>query len=162
MINVSQTFKDGVKSQSRKVSVKAIIDITPLNVTYSGVTGSTQSAYSKSAQVYDEIPEMGLHAISHERNRWLFSDSGRTFRSYDYSGMPSQQVGYESRDVFNAAGNGNYYVEMSFQNVSILQACHIYFPNNDIDGFPVNFTVQVKQGNTVLQKEGNYFSYLWN
>lgn len=151
MINVSQTFKDGVTAQSRKVSVRAVIDITPLDVTYTGVTGSTASAYSKSAQVYDENVNLGYRGISYEINRWIIGDSN--FRAYNHSSMSTQEVGYESRQIFNATGTLNSgvtapYVQMNFENVSILQACHIYFPNNQYDGYAVNFTVQIMQGNS--------------
>ena len=40
------------------------------------------------------------------------------------------------------------WVELQFSGVSVLQACSVYFPDNDYDGLPENFTVEVKQGGT--------------
>src|SRR5699024_3016555 len=37
------------------------------------------------------------------------------------------------------------YVEMRFSDVSILQACSVYFPDNEYDGVPENFSVEVRQ-----------------
>ena len=40
------------------------------------------------------------------------------------------------------------WVELQFSGVSVLQACSVYFPGNDYDGLPEDFTVEVKQGGT--------------
>ena len=39
-------------------------------------------------------------------------------------------------------------MELQFSGVSVLQACSVYFPDNDYDGLPEDFTVEVKQGGT--------------
>ena len=40
------------------------------------------------------------------------------------------------------------WVEERFSNLSILQACSVYFPGDDWDGVPDTFTIEVKQGGT--------------
>ena len=40
------------------------------------------------------------------------------------------------------------WVEERFSDLSILQACSVYFPGDDWDGVPDTFTVEVKQGGT--------------
>ena len=39
-------------------------------------------------------------------------------------------------------------MEERFSNLSILQACSVYFPGDDWDGVPDTFTIEVKQGGT--------------
>ena len=60
------------------------------------------------------------------------------------------QVGYIG-DVLSSA-DGNFaaapWVELQFSGVSVLQACSVYFPGDEYDGLPLDFTVEVKQGGT--------------
>lgn len=140
MINVNAAFKEAVTAQSRKIALKAILDITPVNVRYGDVTGSTQSPNSNSAQVYNENITLGTPAITSERNRWLI---GSTFKSYDRLTL-SNQSGYETSERFSNTGqHSGLSVEMSFTGVDVLQAVHLYFPNNQYDGYAVNFTLDI-------------------
>lgn len=147
MINVSAAFKNGMIAQARKVELKAIVDITPVGITYGAVTGSTPSGLSNGAQVYDEITEISQHAITSEMNRWII---GQPFKTSDRYGSDIE-VGYETNGYFDNTGSGNYYFEVAFSNVSVLQAISLYFPNNQVDGYPVDFDVQVKIQNEVAE-----------
>ena len=143
MIDVGEAFKEGVIAQSRRVKLKAIVDITPINVQYGEVTGSTQSVYSKSEQIHNRIMDYS-RAISSELNRWII---GEPFNAYNR--LTVDEAGFETFGQFDANGEGDFYVEMSFTGVNLLQAFHVYFPDNTTDGYPVDFTVEVKQGDNV-------------
>ena len=142
MINVGEAFKEGVVAQSRRVKLKAIVDITPTEVVYGVVDGSTQSVNSKSSQIHNKTTDISMRSISSELNKWII---GEPFTTYDRN--TSSEIGYETFGQFDENGEGNFFVEAKFTNVNILQACHIYFPNNTTDGYAVDYTIEVKQGN---------------
>lgn len=60
------------------------------------------------------------------------------------------QMGYIGNVLSGADGTFATppWVEMQFSGVSVLQACSVYFPGNDYDGLPEDFTVEIKQGGT--------------
>lgn len=152
MINVSDTFRNGVNAQSRRVRLKAIVDLRPTNIVFGSVIGSSQSVISKSDQLCDGISKLGSkRSITTELNRWIIGDA--SFTTYDQ--LPDIQVGYESLGTFDANGEGNYYVEEQFSGVTLLQSFYIYFPekqeteDTDYYGFPVDFTLAVMQGENV-------------
>ena len=82
-----------------------------------------------------------------ERNRWLLDGS---FLIYPDNYQGSGQQGF-SGDVLSG-DDGTFtappWVQLNFSNVSILQACSVYFPGADFDGVPDTFTVEVIQGGT--------------
>lgn len=146
MINVDANFKNGAVADSRRVYVKALISITPEDPHFGAITGSAQSLHSKSDQIYDEIDTLGKPAISYELNRWVI---GQDFKVY--TNRLNEEASYESNATFDGNGNSSgLWVQLEFSNVPILQGFSIYFPEDNVNGYPVNFTVQLKQNSTIM------------
>ena len=137
MLNVSQAFKDKIVGDSRKVLVRATMDIIDPDITYGTVTGSTQTAYSVPAQVHDGITELQPYATL-EDNRWVLDGS------FDiaHAGM-TEQVGYESSSMSDASNTVSVSVTLPIGGVSVLQALSLYFPAADYDGVADSFTVDI-------------------
>ncbi len=137
MLNTSQAFKDAIVADSRKIKVRATMDIIDPDITYGTVTGSTQTAYSNSAQVHDGITELQPYATL-EDNRWVLDGS------FDiaHAGM-TEQVGYESSTMSSTTNTLNISITMPIGGVSVLQALTLFFPTADYDGVPDSFTVDI-------------------
>ena len=144
MINVGEDFKEGVVAQSRRVKLKAIVDLTPTGIVFGSVNGSEQSVNSKSDQIHNKDFD-SYRAISSELNRWIIDEPFNA-----YTRLLTSETGYETVERFDEEGNGNFFVEVNFSNVPILQGCHIFFPNNTTDGFGVDFVLTIKSGDSVL------------
>lgn len=70
------------------------------------------------------------------------------------------QVGFIGASLSKEDGtfSSPVYVEETFSNVLILQACSVVFPTAVWDGYPVDFKIEVKQGSTayfVKEFKGN-------
>ena len=148
MIECSGGYREAIVGDSRRIYLRAVIDIIDPDIRYGAVGSQSEAAFSLSAQLYDKLFTLTPYATL-ERNRWVLDG---TFRAIpDDNGNIRGQMGYVSGDLSGEDGAFAVpqFVELSFSNVSILQACSVYFPTADYDGVPAEFTVEVRQGGTV-------------
>ena len=147
MIESTEAYKQAVVADTRRVILRAVIDITDPDIVYGDVESASEAVFSIPAQIYDHVFTLSPNYATLERNRWLL-DGG--FSILPSSGQPGGQVGYVSEELSGDDGSfeTTQYVQENFSNVSILQACSVYFPNADFDGYAVDFTVSVIQGGT--------------
>lgn len=142
MIQSSEAYQAAVTGDSRRVLLRAVIDIIDPDITYGTVDSSGAESVGAPAQIHDKGLEMVPYATLEPR-RWVLDG---TFKLFPLQG--SDHIGFlgdvlsEPDGTFSPA----VWVEEQFNNVSILQACSIYFPTAEYDGYPVDFTVEVKQG----------------
>ena len=147
MIESTEAYKQAVVADTRRVILRAVIDITDPDIVYGDVESASEAVFSIPTQIYDHVFTLSPNYATLERNRWLL-DGG--FSILPSSGQPGGQVGYVSEELSGDDGSfeTTQYVQENFSNVSILQACSVYFPNADFDGYAVDFTVSVIQGGT--------------
>lgn len=147
MIESSNAYKIAVVEDTRRVLLRAIIDIIDPDVVYGTTESQSEAAFSQAEQLHDKVFELGLPYTTLELNRWILDG---VFRVFPDDFQTTEQVGYASEEV--SGDNGVFlvpqYVELPFFNVSILQACSIYFSDHEYDGIASNFTVEIKQGGT--------------
>lgn len=147
MIESTEAYKQAVVADTRRVILRAVIDITDPDIVYGDVESASEAVFSIPTQIHDHVFTLSPNYATLERNRWLL-DGG--FSILPSSGQPEGQVGYVSEELSGDDGSfgTTQYVQENFSNVSILQACSVYFPNADFDGYAVDFTVSVIQGGT--------------
>ena len=147
MIQSSEAYRAAVTGDSRRMLLRAVIDIIDPDITYTTPTSSGQAPFSQPGQLYDKVMEISPNYATLERNRWLLDGS---FLIYPDNYQGSGQQGFAG-DVLSG-DDGTFtappWVQLNFSNVSILQACSVYFPGADFDGVPDTFTVEVIQGGT--------------
>lgn len=147
MIQSSEAYRAAVTGDSRRMLLRAVIDIIDPDITYTTPTSSGEAVFSRPEQLYDKEMEISPNYATLERNRWLLDGS---FLIYPDNYQGSGQQGF-SGDVLSG-DDGTFtdppWVQLNFSNVSILQACSVYFPGADFDGVPDTFTVEVIQGGT--------------
>ena len=147
MIQSSEAFQAAITADSRRVLLRAVIEIIDPDITYEASTFSGAAPFSQADQIYDKVLEISPAYATLERNRWLLDG---TFRIYPDSYQGDGQQGYAS-DVLSGDG-GSFesppWVQLNFSNVSILQAFSVYFPTAEHDGIPDTYTVEVIQGGT--------------
>lgn len=148
MIENSAAYEEAIVGDVRRILLRAIVDIIDPDIIYGTVESSGAAAVCDPGQIHDKQFDLAPPYAALERNRWIldgqfdiFPDSGQALAG---------QAGFIG-DVLSGDG-GTFspavWVEEQFSNVSILQACSIYFPTAEWDGYPVDFTVEVKQGGT--------------
>lgn len=145
MIKTSGEYKAAIIGDTRRMLLKAIVDIIDPDIVYGSVESRSEAEYSRPDQIHNK--ETGVYPLyaTLERNRWALDGRFKILPS-----APTGEIGYVG-DVLSG-DDGTFspaqFVELQFSNVSILQACAVYFPSNQYDGVAEDFTVEVKQGGT--------------
>ena len=149
MIDSSQAYQAAIVGDSRRILMKLVIDIIDPDLIYSGVETSGHTAISKPDQIYDKVFKLDTPPFATlELDRWTLDGTFQIIPE-DPLDIP-QQMGVESDILSGPDGVFSVppWVELQFSNVSILQACSVYFSDAKWDGIPEEFTLEVKQGGT--------------
>lgn len=147
MLDLSESYYAAITADARRILLQAVIDIIDPDIVYGAEESESEAAYSQPAQTHNKVFALAPPYATLERNRWLLDGKFQVLPD-DY--QPSGEVGYVSGDL--SGDDGTFataqYVQLNFSNVSILQACSVYFPGDEFDGVADTFTVAVYQGGT--------------
>ena len=148
MIKSSEAYRAAITGDTRRILLRAVIDLIDPDIVYGVGATSGQSIYSRLAQLHDKIFTDPPKRATLEHDRWALDGTWGIFP--DDPAALGDHIGYLG-DVLSGEGGvfaAAPWVELQFSGVSILQACSVYFPGNDYDGVPEEFTIEVKQGGT--------------
>ena len=147
MLDLSESYYTAITADARRILLQAVIDIIDPDIVYGAEESESEAAYSQPAQTHNKVFALAPPYATLEPNRWLL---GGKFQVLPDDYQPSGEVGYVSGDL--SGDDGTFataqYVQLNFSNVSILQACSVYFPGDEFDGVADTFTVSVYQGGT--------------
>lgn len=153
MIKSTDAYRAAIVGDSRRMLLRAVIDIIDPDIVYGEVTAESQSKYTRTEELHDKEFDNPPKYATLEEDRWLLDGTWDIYPD-DVSDCAAG-IAYSSGTL--SGDDGAFptaqYVEMQFSSVSILQACSVWFPDNDYDGVPADFTVEVKQGGTTYHKE---------
>ena len=153
MIKSSDAYRAAIVGDSRRMLLRAVIDIIDPDIVYGEVTAESQSKYTRVEELHDKEFDTPPKYATLEEDRWLLDGTWDIYPD-DVSDCAAG-IAYSSGTL--SGDDGAFptaqYVEMQFSSVSILQSCSVWFPDNDYDGVPADFTVEVKQGGTTYHKE---------
>lgn len=146
MIDSTQEFKAAVTADARRTLLKAVIDIIDPDLVYGAVTNSVAASFAKPQQLINKAMNPNGNYQTLEHNRWLLNGNS-SFVPAAPEELPGE-VGYVSDIISGTDGefSSPVWIEITFANVSILQALSVFFPNNDRDGVGADFTIEVKSG----------------
>lgn len=149
MIESSQAYRAAIVGDVRRMYIDATIDIISPDIVYgTPVCSGERPDVSRLEQLHDKEFETTANYASTEHNRWLL---GGKVKILPRDPMKLGQSGFVSDEL--SGTNGKFarpqYAEIHFSNVSILQACKVYFSDAVLDGIAVDFTVEVMEGGTV-------------
>src|SRR5574344_2797918 len=143
MINSTDAYKLAVVGDVRRMYIQAIIDLIDPDITFGDNTSSGNNAHASFA-IHDKVFEQGNRLASCE------SDLVRLDGTWDVcpDDAASGFKGFMSTILSGTDGSISAWVQLNFTNVSVLQACSVYFSGDDVDGVAEDFTVQVFSGAT--------------
>lgn len=148
MISSTSAYQDAIVADTRRIYLKVIVDISDPDlvfgaITYSGIASDVCVPGQVEDKVFQIVPYGTL-----ETDRWILDGTMQIFP--DSPSQLREQAGFIG-DVLSGE-DGTYetpvWVEIQFENVSILQACSVYFPTAEYDGVPDTFKVEIFQGGT--------------
>lgn len=146
MIESSAAYKTAIVADARRMLLRAVVDIIDPDISYGLLESNSKAWPSIDAQVHDKQFPIDRYATI-EQDRWLLDS---TFEMIPAApAVVPGQIGFLSEAI--SGENGEFspavWIEMQFQNVSILQACSIWFSDDtEADGWPADFVVEIKQG----------------
>ena len=148
MIKSGQAYHAAITGDARRVLLRAVIDIISPDIVFGAGETSGQIQWSKPEQLHDKVFGNPAKYATLEPDRWALDGTWDLLP--DDPAQTAGQMGYIGSVLSGADGTFATppWVEMQFSGVSVLQACSVYFPGNDYDGLPEDFTVEVKQGGT--------------
>ena len=163
MRETSAAYRAAVTGDRRRMLLRAVVDISDPDIAYGAVRSGGESRYSKSAQLHDKDFSNPAPYATLERGRWALDGTWEIYpdRPADLAG----EVGFQGDALSGEDGafSPAAWVEQPMTNVSILQACSVWFPENGCDGVAADFTVEVLQGGTAYYAEtftGNTASHV--
>lgn len=146
MIKSGQAYHAAITGDARRVLLRAVIDIISPDIVFGAGETSGQIPWSKPEQLHDKVFGNPAKYATLERDRWALNGTWDLLP--DDPTQTVGQMGYIGSVLSGTDGTFATppWVELQFSGVSVLQACSVYFPDNDYDGLPEDFTVEVKQG----------------
>lgn len=153
MIVHTESYDKAVTASSRRMFARAVFDLVDPDAEIDGVTSNSESGISLSDQVVNRGQGSSDQRIATlELDRWLL-DGSFEIRPEDPTDREGQ-VGWESDGLCGADGAFALpypYIEMALTNVSILQAVSLEFSDDPLDGYPVDFYVELWSGSSLLE-----------
>ena len=148
MISSTSAYQDAVVADTRRIYLKVIVDISDPDLVFGAITYSgIASDVCVPGQVEDKVFQLVPYGTL-ETDRWILDGTMQIFP--DSPSQLREQAGFIG-DVLSGE-DGTYetpvWVKIQFENVSILQACSVYFPTAEYDGVPDTFKVEIFQGGT--------------
>lgn len=148
MISSTAAYQEAIVADTRRIYLKVIVDISDPDLTfgtiaYSGIASDVCVKEQVRDKVFDLVPHGTL-----ETDRWILDGTMQIFP--DSPSQLKEQAGFIG-DVLsgeNGVFSPEVWVEIQFENVSILQACSVYFPTAEYDGVPDTFKVEIFQSGT--------------
>ena len=152
MIVHTESYDKAVTASSRRMFARAVFDLVDPDAEITAVSTNSESELSLKDQVFIRgTGSTDQRIATLEQNRWAL-DGSFTIRPDDPADQVGQ-VGWESDSLCGSAGvfSNPPYIEMSLSNVSILQAVTLEFTDDDLDGYPVDFLVELFSGSSLLE-----------
>lgn len=149
MIERTAAYEAAITGDSRRVLLKAVIDISDPDLVFGTAQSSGEAVISHAEQLHDKVFDLGTPYATLEANRWILDGSFEIMP--DDPAEITDQVGFVGSVLSGEDGAfaSPPWVELQMENVSVLQMCSVYFPSANHDGLPRDFTIEVKQGGTV-------------
>lgn len=153
MIVHTEAYDKAVTASSRRMFARAVFDLVDPDAEITGVTTNSESEISLTDQVVNRgVGSSDQRIATLELDRWVL-DGSFVIRPDDPADREGQ-VGWESADFCGSDGVFALpcpYIELAIANVSILQAVTLEFSDDSLDGYPVDFTVDMWSGATMLK-----------
>lgn len=147
MIDSTQAYQTSIVGKSRRIYIRAVIDIEDPDMAFLPPVASSTAPWSKEEQLHDKNMDAPTRYATLERNRWLLDGS---FGLIPDDNQISGNVGFVMDEL--SGGDGTFStaqtIEQPFENVSILQAFSLFFSKDEVDGVPADFKAEVLYGTT--------------
>lgn len=145
MIKTSEAFRAAIVGSPRRIEILAVVDISDPDTVFGAASGSGFAPWSKDAELHDHNFDAPRRYATLERNRWALDG---TFDIFPDGYKVTAHMGTATDALSGEDGTFSpaVWTQLNFSGVDILQAASVFFSTDPLDGYPVDFTVEVIQG----------------
>lgn len=147
MIKTSETFRAAIVGSPRRIEILAVVDISDPDTVFGEVSGSPFAPWSKKEELHDHNFDPPARYATLERDRWALDGSFDVFPD-DFKVTAHMGTATEALSGEDGTFSPAVWTQLNFSGVDILQAASVFFSADPLDGYPVDFTVEVLQGGT--------------
>lgn len=145
MIKTSETFRAAIVGSPRRIEILAVVDISDPDTVFGAASGSGFAPWSKDAELHDHNFDAPRRYATLERNRWALDGTFDIFPD-DYKVTAHMGTATDTLSGEDGTFSPAVWTQLNFSGVDILQAASVFFSADPLDGYPVDFTVEVIQG----------------
>ncbi len=147
MIKTSETFRAAIVGSPRRIEILAVVDISDPDTVFGAVSGSPFAPWSKTEELHDHNFDPPARYATLERDRWALDGSFDVFPD-DFKVTAHMGTATKALSGEDGTFSPAVWTQLNFSGVDILQAASVFFSTDPLDGYPVDFTVEVLQGGT--------------
>ena len=148
MIQTSPAFRAAVVGSPRRVDILAVVDLSDPDLTWEPMGYDSLAPWCVPEQLHDHELDPPARYAALERGRWLLGGGSKVFPD-GYQVKESMGFANDALSGPDGTFSPAAWVEERFAHVRILQTVSIYFSTDPADGVPMDFTVEVRSGDTV-------------
>lgn len=149
MIESSAAYQTCIVGKTRRIYIRAVVDISDPDVIYDPLEAMNQAPWSKPLEMIDKDFTSPPRLVTLERNFWLLDGSYRLypadFKVTEHVGLAGASESKETQEF-----DPPYWFEQPFHNYSVLQAFSLFFSEDPQDGVAEEFKVEVYSGTQVF------------
>ena len=145
MIKTSEAFRAAIVGSPRRIEILAVVDISDPDTVFHAASGSGFAPWSKEAELHDHNFDAPRRYATLEQNRWALDGTFDIFPD-DYKVTAHMGTATDALSGADGTFSPAVWTQLNFSGVDVLQACSVFFSMDPLDGYPVDFTVEVIQG----------------
>lgn len=142
MIKTSAAYQAAIVGSPRRIELLTVVDISDPDMAYGEVTSSGLAPWSKPEELHDKSYDTPARYATLERGRWLLDGTFDIFPD-DFKVEAPMAVATEAISGDDGTFQEPVWVQQSFSDVDVLQACSVFFSTDPLDGVPADFTVEI-------------------
>lgn len=148
MLDRSAEYQAAIVAAERRIGIRASVSVIDPDLAWEETAASGAAPWSKPEQLHDKGFDQPADYATLEPGRWVLDGSQRLIP--DDPAALTGAVGVVGDVMCDEGGifDPPVWAEERFSNVEVLQACSVYFSTAEVDGYPVDFKVEVLQGGT--------------
>lgn len=147
MIKTSEAFQAAIVGSPRRIEILAVVDISDPDKTYGTATHSALAPWSQPEELHDKVMDAPSRYATLEPGRWRLDGTFQVFQD-DYQVADGIGIASEALSGDDGSFSPAFWIQENISNLSILQACSVFFSADPVDGVPDTFSVEVLSGGT--------------
>lgn len=150
MIKTSKEYQNAVVDSPRRTELFLVVVIEDPDIVYTDTRADSIAPWTKVETIHDKEVDPPPRYSALERNRWLLDESFDIYPD-DFEVPEKENQGFANNMLCGPDGTFSEpaWVEQDIENCRILQGVTLLFSTDPVDGYAVDFQVEVLSGDTV-------------